>query len=92
VRLRKDEENRSFLPELLQAFDFQLIGEEIVDGRLAYVLHATPHPGYQAHGKYGKMFSKVEGKLWVDKQNFGWIKVDGQVTQSFSTGLFVARV
>jgi len=41
------------------------------------VLHATPHPGYQAHGKYGKMFSKVEGKLWVDKQNFGWIKVDG---------------
>jgi hypothetical protein len=92
VRLRKDEENRSFLPELLQAFDFQLIGEEIVDGRLAYVLHATPHPGYQAHGKYGKMFSKVEGKLWVDKQNFGWIKVDGQVTQSFSMGLFVARV
>jgi len=92
VRLRKDEENKSFLPELRQAFDFQLIGEEIVDGRLAYVLHATPHPGYQAHGKYGKMFSKVEGKLWVDKQNFGWIKVDGQVTQSFSMGLFVARV
>jgi hypothetical protein len=92
VRLRKDEENKSFLPELLQAFDFQLIGEEIVDGRLAYGLHATPHPDYQAHSKYGKMFSKVEGKLWVDKQNFGWIKVDGQVTQSFSMGLFVARV
>ena len=28
----------------------------------------------------------------VDKQDFGWIKVDGQVTQSFSMGLFVARV
>ena len=38
------------------------------------------------------MFSKVEGKLWVDKQDFGWIKVDGVVTQSFSMGLFVARV
>ena len=34
----------------------------------------------------------MEGKLWVDKQDFGWIKVDGQVTQSFSMGLFVARV
>jgi hypothetical protein len=44
------------------------------------------------HGKFGKMFSKVEGKLWVDKQDFGWVKVDGQVTQSFSMGLFVARV
>jgi hypothetical protein len=92
ARLRKDQENRSFLRDLLEAFDFHLIGEEIVGGRPAYVLQATPHPGYRAHGKYGKMFSKVEGKLWIDKQDFGWIKVDGEVTQSFSMGLFVARV
>ena len=92
ARLNKDQENRSFLRDVLEAFDFHLIGEEIVDGRPAYVIQATPHPGYQAHGKYGKMFSKVEGKLWVDMQDFGWIKVDGQVTQSFSMGLFVARV
>jgi hypothetical protein len=92
ARLAKDQENRSFLRELLDAFDFHLIGEEIVGGRPAYVLQATPHPGYRAHGKYGKMFSKVEGKLWIDEQDFGWIKVDGEVTQSFSMGLFVARV
>jgi hypothetical protein len=92
ARLRKDQENRSFLRDVLEAFDFHLIGEEVVDGRPAYVLQATPHPGYHARGKYGKMFSKVEGKLWVDMQNFGWIKVDGQVTQPFSMGLFVARV
>jgi hypothetical protein len=92
ARLRKDQENRSFLQEVLSAFDFQLIGEEIAAGRPAYVLQATPNRGYQAHGKYGKMLSKVEGKLWVDKKDFGWIKVDGQVTQSFSMGLFVARV
>jgi hypothetical protein len=92
ARLRKDQENRSFLRDLLEAFDFHLVGQETVGGRPAYVLQATPHPGYRAHGKYGKMFSKVEGKLWIDKQDFGWIKVDGEVTQSFSMGLFVARV
>jgi len=92
ARLRKNEENRAFLRDVLEGFDFRLVGEEIVDGRPAYVLHATPHPGYHAHGKYAKMFSKVEGKLWVDKQDFGWIKVDGQVTQSFSMGLILARV
>src|SRR6202047_5151019 len=92
VRIEKDQENKSFLRDLLEAFDFHLMGEEVVDGRPAYVLQATPHPGYHAHGKFAKMFSKVEGKLWVDKQDFGWIKVDGQVTQSFSMGLFVARV
>jgi hypothetical protein len=92
ARLRKDQENKSFLEEMPSAFDFQLVGEEIADGRSVYVLQVTPHPGYHAHGKYGKMFSKVEGKLWIDKQDFGWIKVDGRVTQSFSMGLFVARV
>jgi hypothetical protein len=92
ARLRKDQENRAFLRDILEAFDFRLIDEEIVAGRPAYVLQATPHPGYHAHGKYGKMFSRVEGKLWVDKQDFGWMKVDGQVTQSFSIGLVLARV
>jgi len=92
ARLRKDQENRSFLRDVVEAFDFHLIGEEILGGRPAYVLQATPHPGYHAHGKYGKMFPKVEGELWVDKQDFGWIKVDGEVTQSFSMGLFLARV
>jgi hypothetical protein len=92
ARLLKDQENRSFLLDLLEAFDFHLIGEEVIDGRLAYVFKATPHPGYRAHGKYGKLFSRVEGRLWIDKKDFGWVKVDGEVTQSFSMGLFVARV
>ena len=92
VRLRKAQENTSFLRDVLEAFDFHLIGEEVAEGRPAYVFQATPRIGYHAHGKYGKMFSNVEGKIWVDKQDFGWIKVEVQVTQAFSMGLFVARV
>ena len=92
ARLRTDQDNRAFLRDVLEAFDFRLVAEETVGGRPAYVLQATPHPGYRAHGKYAKVFSRVEGKLWVDKQDFGWIKVDGQVTQSFSMGLILARV
>ena len=92
ARLRKDQENRAFLRDVMEAFDFRLVGEETVSGRPAYVLRATPHPGYRAHGKYAKMFSRVEGRLWVDKEDYGWIKVDGQVTQSFSLGLILARV
>jgi hypothetical protein len=92
-RLRKqEEENTSIIQEVPKAFDFQMIGEEAVNGRSAYVLQATPHPGYHAQGKYGNMFSKVAGKLWVDKQDLGWIKVDGQVIQPFSMRLFLVRL
>jgi hypothetical protein len=92
ARLGKEQENRSFLRDVVEGFDFCLLGEEVLGGRPTYVFQATPHPGYHARGKYGKMFSKVEGKLWIDKSDFGWIKVEGQVTQSFSLGLLVARV
>jgi hypothetical protein len=92
-RLRKqEEENTSIVQEVPKAFDFQIVGEEAVNGRPAYVLQATPHPGYHAQGKYGNMFTKVAGKLWVDKQDLGWIKVDGQVIQPFSMGLFLVRL
>jgi len=92
ARLGKEQENRSLLRDVLEGFDFRLLGEEVLGSRSTYVLRATPHPGYHARSKYGKMFSKVEGKLWIDKSDFGLIKVEGQVTQSFSMGLFVARV
>lgn len=92
-RLRRQaDENSALVREVPKAFDFQLVGEEVLNGRPAYVLHATPHPGYHAQGKYGSMFSKVAGKLWVDKQDLGWIKVDGQVIQPFSMGLFLVRL
>ena len=92
ARLGKEQENRSFLRDVVEGFDFCLLGEEVLGGRPTYVFQAIPHPGYHARGKYGNMFSNVEGKLWIDKSDFGWIKVEGQVTQSFSLGLFVARV
>jgi hypothetical protein len=92
VRLREQQENRSFIHEVLEGFNFQLVGEEVINLRPAYVLRATPRPGYRPSGKYGKLMCRVEGKLWVDKQDFGWVKVEGNVTQSFSMGLFLARV
>jgi hypothetical protein len=90
--LRKEKENRAFIDEVPLAFDFKLLGEQQINGRQAYVLQCTPKPAYHARGKYGKMFSKVEGKVWVDKQDFGWIRVDAKVTEPISMGLFLARV
>lgn len=92
ARLAKEHENRSLIRELPAAFDFQVIGEDVVNGRPAYVLQAIPRPGYQPHGKFGRIFSKVEGRLWVDKQDLGWVKIEGQVIQPFSLGVFLARV
>ena len=86
------EETASIVREVPKAFDFQLVGEKVVKGRPAYVLQATPHPGYHGQGKYASMFPNVAGKLWADKQDLGWIRVAGQVIHPFSVGLFLLRL
>ena len=92
-RIREqDEETTSLVQEIPKAFDFQLMGQDVINGRPAYRLHGTPHPGYQARGIYGKVFSKVEGTVWIDTQDLVWIKVDGQVIEPFSIGLFFVRL
>jgi hypothetical protein len=92
ARLNQDQENMSILHDVLEAFDFQLVGEDSVDGRPAYVVQLTPHPGYRPHGKYGKIFNKIKAELWIDKQDFGTIKVEGDATQPISIGVFVVRM
>ena len=92
-RVRQQEEaTTSLVREVPQAFDFQLAGQEIINGRAAYVLQATPHPGYQSRSRYGNLFSKVDVKLWIDTQDLVWIRMDGRVTQPFSMGLFLVRL
>ena len=93
VRLRKEkQESASLTHDVLQAFDYRLVGTESINGRPAFVLQAAPRPGYRPESKYGKMIARVEGKIWVDQQDLTWVKVDGQVIQPFAMGLFLARV
>lgn len=92
ARLRSERDGLAFINEVAQAFRFRIAGKEQINGRYAYRLEATPRPGYHAHSKYGSMFGKVRGTLWVDEQDFGWVKVEATLVDSFFMGFLVARV
>jgi hypothetical protein len=92
IRQQESRESHAFIDEVPQAFDFRVIGKDEINGRAAYVLSATPKPGFNAQTKYGKIFADVQAKLWVDEQDFGWVKADVTVMEPFSMGYFLARV
>ncbi len=92
ARVENEKADRAFVTEVVDAFNFKLVGEEVINGRPAYMLDVTPRPGYAPRNKRAKMFSKVAGKLWVDKQDFGWPKANGGVIEPFFMGFLVARV
>ncbi|MDQ6707545.1 MAG: outer membrane lipoprotein-sorting protein, partial [Acidobacteriota bacterium] len=89
---QEHEKQKEFNREILNAFDFHLAGEDRVDGRETWILEATPHPGYQAKDLNTQMLAHMKGKLWVDKQDYGWAKIDAEATDTISFGLVLARM
>lgn len=90
------EKNRAkteaFLKEIPDAYDLRLLPDEKVDGHDAWVIQAEPHPGYRPKAEMGKYLSKVHGKVWIDKAEYQWVKVDAETIDTISFGLVLFRL
>jgi hypothetical protein len=68
------------------------MGEQRLGAQDVYVLKATPRPGYKPPNTEAKVLTGMEGKLWIDKQTFQWVKVEATVIHPVSIGGFLAEV
>jgi hypothetical protein len=95
-RLEKErkerEEGRAFLRDVVNAYDFQLLGEETVAGAESYVIEATPRPDFHPTQKHADILRKLKGKLWIEKKDFNWVKVEAEATDTISYGMFLVRI
>ena len=89
---KEREEERQFVREVADAYQFHLRGMEDVNGRPSYVIDADPLPGYKPRLKDAKILPKVRMRLWIDKVEQQWVKIDIECIDTFSIGLFLARV
>ncbi len=93
ARLEKERlEEQKYLREFTDAFDFKIIGEEAVSGNPAWVISVTPKPGYKPKQSEAKMFTKLRGKVWIDKGEYHWVKAEGEAIDTLSFGFFLFRV
>ncbi|HKV78729.1 MAG TPA: hypothetical protein VJP02_11335 [Candidatus Sulfotelmatobacter sp.] len=89
----KDRDRDHLLMEqLAKAFRFVLVGEQTLDGHDVYVLNAVPRPDYQPPNMEAEALRGMQGKLWIDKKTFQWVKVAAQVMRPVSIEGFLAEV
>src|SRR3984957_1021240 len=86
------EEDRKFVLEVADAYDFKLVGTELVGGREAWVIDGEPRPGFVPHMKQSKFLTKFRGRVWIDKSDFQLAKMDVECLDTISWGLFMARI
>jgi hypothetical protein len=95
-RLAKYEKERrhdhAMLMDMVGAFDFRIVGDESVNGHNCWVLDAQPKPGYQPTDHETKVLAGMRGKLWVDKSQYQWVRVQAEVFKAVNLFGFVAKV
>jgi hypothetical protein len=91
-REEKDrEENRKFVTEIADAYNFKLVGTELVGGQETWVIDGEPRPGYVPHMKDAKLLPKFHGRVWIDKADLQLSKMDVECLDTISFGVFLAR-
>ena len=95
-RLAKEEKDREderqFVREVADAYNFTFVGVEKLDGRDNYVIDGNPKPGYQPVHKEAKFLPKVRFRVWIDKDDSQMKKLDAEFIDTVSFGLFLARL
>jgi len=89
---KEQEQNRQFVKEIADAYNFRWVGMEKIDDREDYVIDAEPRPGYEPHLKDAKFLPKFKFRAWIDKASSQWVKLDIQCIDTVSVGLFLVRL
>ena len=91
-REKERQEERRFLNEVPEAFTFHLVGEEAVSGKSAWVITADPRTDYKPKDRRARLITKLRGKIWIDKGEYQWVKVEAEAIGALSFGLGLVRI
>jgi len=89
---RKRKRQRDLAAEVVKAFDLKVVGEESVEGRPAWVLEATPRHGYKPPFREARMLPKLKGRIWIDREDLEWVRMEADLIDTVSFGWLLARV
>ena len=89
---KEREDGRKFVREISDAYNFKLVGTELVGGREAWVIDGEPRPEFEPHMKESKFLSKFHGRVWIDKDDLQLAKMDIEAIDTVSIGWVLARI
>jgi hypothetical protein len=89
---KREAKRREPLQEMLDAFDFRLVGSDRVGGFEAWMIDATPRPGFKPRTTSGSILSKLKVRMWVEKEHGQWAKIEAETLGTIAFGGLVIRL
>lgn len=78
-----DDDDVEINEELVNRFQFTVVGKEMVNGRSSYVLTFLPKTGVKLPEKkrMDRLLNRLEGRVWLDAELYSIMKVDMALTE-----------
>ncbi len=78
--------------EVLDAFQFALVGEKAILGRKCWGIRGEPRPGFAGKGRRADQMKKVKGVVWVDQETYELTRMELDTHDTISFGWFLVRL
>ena len=89
---KKQKERAELIDQTKGAFIFTFVGEETRGDRSLSKFRMEPNPNYKPTTRSASLFTKVKGFVWLDDASGQMARVEGDVTDDISFGVFLGKI
>ena len=89
---KKQKERFDLIDQTRYAFVFTYLGEEIRDDHNLLKFRIEPNPTYRPTSRSASIFTKVKGTIWLDETSGQMARIEGDVTDDISFGIFLGKI
>jgi hypothetical protein len=89
---KKRKEREDLIGAARTAFIFTYMDREPRESRMLLKYRMTPNPAFKPASRTTSVYTRVKGMVWIDETSGELAKIEGEVTEDISLGLFLAKV
>jgi hypothetical protein len=89
---KKRKEREDLIGAARTAFVFTYIASEQRDSRTLLKYRMTPNPAFKPSSRATSIYTRVRGTVWIDEASGELARIEGEVMDDISLGLFLAKV
>jgi len=89
---KKKKERNDLIDATRNAFLFTFVAREPRADRVLSKYRMEPNPAFKPTTRFTSVYPKVRGFVWVDEQAEQLARIEGEVTEDISVGLFLGKI
>ncbi len=89
---KRKKERSDLIDATRSAFLFTFVAREPRADRMLSKYRMEPNPAFKPTTRFTSIYTKVRGFVWVDEQAEQLARIEGEVTEDISVGLFLGKI